>query len=272
MNTASFSVDGRAAWSAGMETAIEILDKNQGSIRFKAHDLWHDSISNITSQKFGNVYCDSYAQAFQEALDQSEHLGTLLEGLKGKSPSLDNYKASTTLSKQLYQVARIIATRGERKAERDFFFVQLGGWDTHSGIKDILPEKLKEVDDSIAGFVAEMKTQKVFDSVVLATESDFGRTLSFNGAGTDHGWGGNHIIVGGDINGREVYNDFLETYVGDSDYDAGRGRVIPKYPWESMMVPIAEWMGVDEVDAIFPNLGNFNRSQHIIPRKTLFKS
>mmetsp|Transcript_29213 Transcript_29213/g.51643 ORF Transcript_29213/g.51643 Transcript_29213/m.51643 type:complete len:115 (+) Transcript_29213:896-1240(+) len=107
------------------------------------------------------------------------------------------------------------------------------------------------------------------------TESDFGRTLSFNGAGTDHGWAGNHMIVGGGIHGGQVYNDFLETYNTESEYmTSGRGRVIPKYPWESMLVPVAKWLGVESEDAlakIFPNLANFDRATHIIHEEVLFK-
>merc|ERR1712032_1585810 len=172
------------------------------------------------------------------------------------SPSLDNYSTGTILQQQLHQVARVIATREERKAERDFFFVQLGGWDTHAGIKDLLPKKFKQVDNAIDGFVNELKNQSIFDSVVLMTESDFGRTLSFNG------------------DGGEVYNEFIETYA-DSEYmTGGRPRVIPKYPWESVMVPIAQWAGVEDelaLSKMFPNLKNFNRSVHIIRNESLFK-
>lgn len=56
--------------------------------------------------------------------------------------------------------------------------------------------------------VGEMKAQNIFDSVVIASESDFGRTLSSNGAGTDHAWAGNHFVLGGKVNGGRVYNDF----------------------------------------------------------------
>jgi len=136
------------------------------------------------------------------------------------------------------------------------------------------PKKFKQVDNAIDGFVNELKNQSIFDSVVLMTESDFGRTLSFNGDGTDHGWGGNHIIVGGSIHGGEVYNEFIETYA-DSEYmTGGRPRVIPKYPWESVMVPIAQWAGVEDelaLSKMFPNLKNFNRSVHIIRNESLFK-
>merc|ERR1712113_1294800 len=42
----------------------------------------------------------------------------------------------------------------------------------------------------------------------------------------------------------------------------------PSYPWESVMVPIGEWMGADarsgSLANVFPNLANFNRSKHII--------
>jgi len=92
-----------------------------------------------------------------------------------------------------------------------------------------------------------------------------------NGAGTDHGWGGNHMILGGSINGGRIYNRFLDTYQPGNNYDAGRGRVIPKHPFESVMVPIAEWMGVKNLKALFPNLVNFNRSSHIISPRRLFK-
>jgi len=290
--TRSFSVAGSSKWSQGRDTSTEILDRGKGSIRFGAYEIWGDAISNITSQKHGNVYCDSYAQAFQEAIDSSEDLGEYLDAVGNKKldGKLDGYKTDTHLQQQLHQVARIIRTalassssnpRSEedaadpklvRRAERDFFFVQLGGFDHHSGLQSGLAEKLREVDEAIAGFVEELEKQKIFESVVLVTESDFGRTLSFNGQGTDHGWGGNHIIVGGGIQGGQVFNEFLQTYQLDSEMDAGRGRVIPKYPWESMMVPIAKWVGVDDPDTIFPNLKNFNNSKggHITQCSDLF--
>jgi len=120
--------------------------------------------------------------------------------------------------------------------------------------------------------VKESKAQGVFDSVVLASASDFGRTLTSNGAGTDHAWAGNHFVLGGSINGGKVLNDFPASLLEGNDQDAGRSRLIPKYPWESMMVPIAKWMGLEDnqLHAAFPNLANFDMSIHIIDQSTLF--
>merc|ERR1711904_576036 len=124
---------------------------------------------------------------------------------------------------------------------------------------------------ALRSFVGELKAQNVFDKTVLASESEFGRTLTSNGAGTDHAWAGNHFVLGGSVNGGHVFNDFPASLLDGNDQDAGRGRLIPKYPWESMMVPIAEWMGMEDSKKsfAFPNLANFATSK-IIPKTTLF--
>jgi len=127
------------------------------------------------------------------------------------------------------------------------------------------------VDWAVEDFVKEMKAQNEFDNVVLATSSDFGRTLTSNGKGTDHGWAGNHLIVGGAIQGGRVFNEFPKSLLEGNDQDAFRGRLVPRFPWESMMDPLAGWMGVtDQAKAtVFPNLANFNAS-HLISATDLF--
>merc|ERR1712178_314184 len=175
-------------------------------------------------------------------------------------------------TRQFSQVARLIAAREERNVERDLFYVTIGGFDTHSDSAEVLEENFRHINDALQEFVGELRAQNIFDSVVIASESDFGRTLSTNGAGTDHAWAGNHFVIGGRVNGGRVFNDFPSSLLEGNDQDLGRGRLIPKYPWENMMVPIAEWMGVqeDQQATVFPNLANFDRQQHILAEGTLF--
>jgi len=219
------------------------------------------AITNITSHRHGNAFAEEYTQQFAEAIHSSESLGAYLDNVTLKT----TYKADTGLAMQLHQVARLIAARKERKAERDFFFVQIGGFDTHTDLADTVYEKFEEIDGALRTFVAEVEAQGVFDKTVVVTQSDFGRTLSSNGAGTDHAWAGNHFILGGGIQGGKVYNDFPKSLAADNEQDIGRGRLIPRYPWESMMVPIAKWMGLEDSQqsAAFPNLWRFN-SSHLI--------
>jgi len=264
----SFSISGTATWSEGFDTQTEIISGTKGVVRLSNYDLWGNFISNITRQTHGNVYCEEYAEAFADAIASSEKLGREIEGI-----DLDGYGLDTGLQKQLYQVARLIKAHPARKAERDFFFVQTGGWDHHSGLLEGFALNMREVDGAIRGFVEELEQQGNFDKTVLMTASDFGRTMTFNGMGTDHGWGGNHFIIGGSIQGGQIFNRFPTSFdIATSEYLTDRGRVIPEYPWENMMVPVAKWMGVkdpDPVDVVFPNLDNF-QDEHIIPCTSLF--
>jgi uncharacterized protein (DUF1501 family) len=269
--SSSFSLAGINRYSEGDATHVDVLDSSSGVKTLMDYTEVKDIIGNVTHEIYDNVFAEEYGRQFKFAVDRSNSLSKYLESA---NDAVKDYDARTTkLEYQFFQVARVIATHKDRNAERDFFFVQLGGWDTHHSLIVRMDSLIAEVDKALAGFVKNLKSQNVWNSVVVTTESDFGRTLSFNGAGTDHGWGGNHFILGGAVKGGEVYNDFLETYALNSDWDAsGRGRVIPKYPWESVMVPVAQWMGVQDesLDEIFPNLKNFNSSL-IISKDTLFK-
>jgi len=194
---------------------------------------------------------------------------------------LDNATLVTTypiqrssIGQQLQQVARLMATRKERRAERDIFFVQTRGWDMHNEAVNELREKFQELNGALQDFVAEVKAQGLWDSTVMSTHSDFGRTLTSNGQGTDHAWAGNHVVLGGKVQGNKIFNEFPSSLLEGGDQDIGRGRLVPKYPWESVMVPIAEWLGIQETEmaGIFPNLDKFDRTSHIISQSALFKA
>lgn len=271
----SYSIAGTATWSQGFETDIEIIDATHGAVRLNNHDNLKHVIGNITSRKHKNVFCDEYNRQFANAVESTEALGNHLDkvSLQTSFNGAQGPNGDTFLTKQLKQVARLIATRSDRNAERDFFFVNLNGFDLHSDASEGLAELFTDIDDSLNAFVTEIKAQGVWDNIVIATESDFGRSLQSNGAGTDHAWAGNHMVMGGKVKGGKVLNDFPSSLLDGNDQDAGRGRMIPKYPWENMMVPIAEWMGMDDSkkSAVFPNLANF-QAAHILPKTTLFDS
>merc|ERR1712193_270808 len=267
--TTTFSISGTNAWGQGFKTKLDIVGRKNGALRFREHSALETTLGNITSQKYGNVYAEEYAKQLNEAMTSSEDLGAYLDQVTLTT----NYKAETKLQQQFHQVARLMKARDLRKAERDLFVVRIGGFDAHSNAAEALQEKFTDINSALEGFVAELEAQNVFQDTVVFTESDFGRSLTSNGAGTDHGWAGNHFIIGGGIQGKKVFNDFPDSLVAGNEYDAGRGRLIPKFPWESMMVPIAEWMGLETSQhaSVFPNLGNFN-SSHIIGRSSLFSS
>jgi len=237
--------------------------------RFDGYEGWRFTIHNITTQRHGNAYAEAFAAAFLDAISTTEKVGQALMGVS----TATNYPTPTGLDRQLNQISKLIRTRDTRNAERDFFFFATGGWDMHSNMRRNLERKFIEIDGALSRFVAEMEAQQIWDKVVFVTESEFARTLDSNGGGSDHAWAGNHFMISGGLKGGRIMNRFPASLRSGNSHDLGRGRMIPEFPWESMMVPIADWMGVqaDQLDRTFPNLGRFNRSQHIIRTSDLFK-
>ena len=268
--TMSFSVAGMSTWPQGRSTPAEIIDQRSGTVSFNHYDRLKTVIDNITSVRHGNIYAEEFSTKFAKALKFNQELEEQLKSAKLQTPFPTN---EIDLSRQLKQVARLISARTARKAERDVFYVEIGGWDTHSSVSSELNGRFTDLNAALTSFVNELKAQSIFDSTTIMTHSDFARTLTPNsGEGTDHAWGGNYVMLGGALKGGRIYNDFPASFREGSAQDAGRGRLIPKYPWENMMVPVAEWMGLEsgQISSVFPNIGSFNSSL-LLSRSTLFQ-
>jgi len=269
LRTMSFSLQGHQPWTQGFETSPQIITNGE-PIGIQKADQLQAIIDNITSIQHGNIYCEEYNQRVSAAIDFTAKLRKSLRSAKLETGFYHN---NQDLTKQLREVARLISTRAERKVERDVFFVQMGGFDNHRSVGVELGRRFDTVNNAFKKFVTEMKAQGMFESVVMVTHSDFGRTLTPNsGSGTDHAWAGNYVIAGGGIKGGKIFNSFPKSLLPGAEQDAGRGRLIPKFPFENFMLPIAQWMGLEQAQFsnVFPNIGNFNSSV-LIDQSDLFK-
>jgi cullin-associated NEDD8-dissociated protein 1 len=130
-----------------------------------------------------------------------------------------------------------------------------------------------DVDSALGSFMTEMKEQGRWGDVVVISVSDFARTLTSNGRGTDHGWGGIHWVAGGSVNGKQVLGKYPTTLTDESELSLGQGRLIPTTPFESVWNGIAEWFGVPGSrirSEVLPNVDNFPASQ-IFTRAQMFR-
>ena len=161
----------------------------------------------------------------------------------------------SALGAQLEMVARTIANRSGLGATRQVFLVAAGGFDTHSEQAPALPALQRQVAEAIAAFHAATVEMGVESDVTTFTASDFGRTLVANGDGTDHGWGGHQVVVGGGIDGGRLFGDAPPPTLGHAQ-DAGRGRLIPTVSVEQVAQPLGRWFGLSEAQAasVFPGL------------------
>lgn len=165
------------------------------------------------------------------------------------------------LAERLQMVAKLIARRDTLGMKRQVFYVPAFGFDTHSDQASRLSLLQTEIDTSIRAFYDSMVEMGIENSVTTFTASDFGRTLGVNGDGTDHGWGGHHLVVGGAVNGGQILGNIPPSELGH-DQEYGRGRLIPQISVDQYAGALGKWFGLSEselLDAI-PGYGNFDSS------------
>jgi uncharacterized protein (DUF1501 family) len=175
------------------------------------------------------------------------------------------------LAQQLAVVAKMVKSSNTAPLAlgRQVFYVQLNGFDTHSGqagetsAHSVL---LKKLDDALKFFEEVLGEDR--DKVLTFTASEFGRKLNENGDGTDHGWGGHHFVMGGGVKGGvygyfpdlDTWNEATATY-GDQQV-LPDGTLVPSVPVDLYAKELGKWLGINWADAsnrqvasiLFPNL------------------
>ncbi|MCC7174034.1 MAG: DUF1501 domain-containing protein [Bryobacterales bacterium] len=192
----------------------------------------------------------------EQGLQDDARLSKALQGL----PALQTVFPATGIGQQLQQVARLIQARQQLGMRRQLFFASLGGFDTHIGQLATQESLFTQLSTAVSAFENATLELGVDQQVTLFTESDFNRTFQPNGnAGTDHAWGGHHIVLGGAVRGGDIYGRFPTFELGGPDDAASEGRWIPSVSVDQYAATLAAWFGVDAdgLTAVFPNLSNF---------------
>jgi uncharacterized protein (DUF1501 family) len=267
----NISLDGGNIWQTGNQVA-EYAITPTGAVA-------------LQNYRFGWQANDGLAQAFSQGVDSHlahQYSNILMQTFNGrKKQALDAYNTFTTataatlpgavtfpatyLGSRLQMVAKAVQGHDAMGAVRQTFFLQLGGWDHHSGVLNLQSQMLPQVSAAIAAFYSQLVALGLENNVTLFTASDFGRTLTSNGQGSDHAWGGNHVVVGGAVQGQRIYGQYpslaLNPDVGSevNPLDLGSGRLIPTTSCDQFFAELALWLGVSKTNLplVLPNIGNF---------------
>jgi uncharacterized protein (DUF1501 family) len=161
-------------------------------------------------------------------------------------------------------VARVIAGRKILGVTRQIFYVQLGSFDTHTNQAITHAQLLTQLGEAFEYFDGLMTGMGLGNQVTSFTISDFGRTLTSNSTGTDHGWGSHHFVVGGAVQGQDMYGHYPVVGVNQEN-DLGAGRLIPTTAVEQYAGTLARWFGLSDsqVRTVFPNFGNFGSNPYL---------
>ena len=180
--------------------------------------------------------------------------------------------APSGLAQQLQVVARMIEAgrQGLTGVTRQVFFVSQGGFDTHDLQNRNHADLMARVGHALAYFDSTLGAMGALDSVTTFTASDFGRTFTSNGDGTDHGWGAHHFVMGGAVRGGNLFGRFptLATKnTNNNNFDGSpdqlnNGSLLPGTSVDQLGATLARWMGLTEsqVLEVFPNLANWDAS------------
>jgi uncharacterized protein (DUF1501 family) len=205
-----------------------------------------------------NLFEDEQARVTKRSLDlQAQVSGALAAG-----PTINTvFPSGNTLADQLKIVARLISVSQELGAKRQVFFVSLGGFDTHDALLATHPTLMTKLGGAMRAFHDAMVEIGAADKVTAFTASDFGRTLTSNADGSDHGWGSMHFVMGGAVNGRAFYGT-PPAVANDGPDDVGQGRLLPAVSVDQYGATLASWFGVagGSMATVLPNIGNYNPS------------
>ncbi len=215
------------------------------------------ALTNLLTTDNGVSLVQAANQVMSMSIDDAKQLANAL----GKATALKTTFPSTSLGGQLKQVAQIIQAQSLLGMSRQIFFCSLGGFDTHTGELGTLNGLYPQLSQALAAFYDATQELGVADKVTTFTESDFNRTFQpTSGDGSDHAWGGHHLVLGGAVQGGQIYGKFPTFQLGGPDDTDVRGRWIPTTSIDQYGATLCSWFGIPNtaLPTVFPNLINFS--------------
>jgi uncharacterized protein (DUF1501 family) len=284
----AFTIAGNNLWQSSeiessrafsLESRVPVfIDRFQRFNPFQG--TYHDAQRLVRSLAWEEIinlpYTDPLQAHTATAFLDTRRRANLLRDALDQTPEITTpYNDRNGLAQQLRAVAQMIAVRQDLGLKRQTFFVSLGSFDTHGDQLTDHPRLLAELNEALSSFQQALAFLQVEDSVTTFTASEFGRTLTSNGDGTDHAWATDYMVMGGAVDGGKMYGTPIEySDVPEGVHatpgsapeklfgprDVGSGRFIPAYSTDQYGATLANWMGVNDDDLLttFPNLENFS--------------
>jgi uncharacterized protein (DUF1501 family) len=262
-NTVFLSGDQALSYQVSSNGAVRINCLN-GNVYGSA--AVRSALADIAMQSRTHALENEYNLVTSRAYGTEGAITSALNAFPATSAPFTNFPANNGLANQLRLVARLIAARNQLGSKRQVFFVSLGGFDLHDNLLGGQATLMERLSGALTAFHQATVDLGVADKVTAFTASDFGRTLTSNGDGSDHGWGSHHFMVGGAVRGRAFYGKAPPVSVTNSHVDSfdqwhvGQGRLLPSTSVSQYAATLAQWFGVSggELGQVLPYIANFN--------------
>lgn len=265
------SVTGNAVFLSG-DSALQYQVSTNGAIPINGvksnvygSTAVRAALTSLIQQNSGQTLENEYNRVTARAVGAE---ASITSGLAGVTLATA-FPTSNSLADQLKMVARLIGARTALGSKRQVFMVSLGGFDLHDNLISQQPTLMQRVSEAMTAFYNATVELGVADKVTAFTASDFGRTLSSNGDGSDHGWGSHHLMVGGAVKGKAFYGkappvSITNTADANDQWHVGQGRLLPSTSVDQYAATLASWFGVSnsELAGVLPNLSHFGGADY----------
>jgi uncharacterized protein (DUF1501 family) len=266
LNTVSMniSLDGENIWQSGEQTLDYSVgpDGAAGLYGYNAAARDYGDLTGIQTRAVDAQLSATYGHLLTQAFQDKKLEALSADALFNSATTVDLPSSviwpSGYLSSLLQMVARSVAAHSALGHTRQTYFLQYGGWDHHDEVLQNMAGQLPNLSATLLAFYRTLEALGLANKVTLFTASDFARTLTSNGEGSDHAWGANHFVLGGDVKGGKVYGQYPSLYE-DNPLDVGRGRLIPTTSVDQYFAELALWLGVQRssLSTVLPNVGRF---------------
>ena len=218
------------------------------------------ALQTLITQQSSLPMASDYTTVTKRALDTYDGIVAAIGATASASMNaLFPSSATNSLSAQLKMVARMIEQQATFGMKRQVFMVGIGGFDLHDFLATQHPPLLQKLSSAMKEFDDAMTSLGKGSQVTAFTASDFGRTLTSNGDGSDHGWGSHHFVMGGAVNGGKFLGTAPEIGLTHNQ-QVGSGRLLPSTAVDQLGAELAAWFGVSATDVktVLPNAKNFD--------------
>ena len=206
------------------------------------------------AQQYQDIFKSTFTNKINDSQANHEEFSTAIN----QAPILNTAFSQNAVSANMELIAKTIAVRNNLQVSRQTFFINFGGWDHHDEVLDNQMAMLSVVSKALSEFQTALEELGVADHVTTFTMSDFGRTLTSNGNGSDHAWGGNVMVMGNHVNGGQVFGNYPSLALNGND-DVGGAILLPTISTDEYFAELSKWYGVPNSDLnyVLPNISNF---------------
>ncbi len=258
----SYSLSGNNTYQTGTDVVSYTITRD-GAIPLNGlsqHTVIPPSTANtaasLMEQTYRSVLEQAYTDETRNSIDSFQEFSTAING-----SSITTTFPGSDFGRDLEMTAKSIASANALGQKRQIFFIRVTQWDDHASLLTSHGPRLSALSAGIEAFQQAMVDLDMEDNVTLYTMSEFSRTLRSNGLGTDHAWGGNHIVTGGAVKGGRIYGDYPDNLLLGQGQDVGaNGRLLPSTSCDLYFAELAQWFGVSAPDlyTVLPNLSRFH--------------